>query len=105
MEFGKPCGTPNNLIQRGCTMNTKEWWVSCNAWTCYVETQDKIIIDAAPILRRFIGQPSNNLKRGATKIGGFKMAILQGREGQSSPAQTVSKQGQSGEQQGKTLSP
>lgn len=40
-----------------------ELWVSCSAMTCWVKVFDGRIVDAAPILRRFIGQPQENLLR------------------------------------------
>lgn len=35
---------------------TSEWWVSCNNFTCWIKTRDGVIIDSAPIAKRWIGQ-------------------------------------------------
>jgi hypothetical protein len=39
------------------------WRLSNERMTVRVVTRGKIIIDAAPIVRKFIGQPFNNLAR------------------------------------------
>ena len=36
-------------------------WISCNYATCFVETKNGIIIDTAPIWKKFIGQSIENL--------------------------------------------
>ena len=38
-------------------------WVSSKRATFRVDVRDNIIISAAPIARKFIGQPLDNLKR------------------------------------------
>lgn len=38
------------------SQDVKDWWVSCAAFTCKVRTRGTIIVDAAPIARRWIGQ-------------------------------------------------
>lgn len=52
------------------------YWVSCNKFTILVETEDRVIIKAAPIARKFIGQNLNNLFNWFKKFGGFKYAKL-----------------------------
>lgn len=37
------------------------WWVSTPDWTVWIEVEDGKIVNAAPILRVFIGQPATNL--------------------------------------------
>jgi hypothetical protein len=56
-----------------------ELQISNKKFTCYVQTdKNKIIIDAAPIIKRFIGQSLDNLtnwswqKWGPTDIHEFK---------------------------------
>lgn len=39
-----------------------KYYVSCTKFTCFVETENNIIIYTAPILSRFIGQKFDNLK-------------------------------------------
>jgi len=40
----------------------REYWISCHAFTIGVTTNDSgIIIDSAPIVKKFIGQPLTNL--------------------------------------------
>ena len=42
----------------------RKWWFSCRAFTVQVETDERNIITwAAPIVRKFIGQPLANLER------------------------------------------
>ncbi|MHA1839868.1 MAG: hypothetical protein ACTSYO_07955 [Candidatus Ranarchaeia archaeon] len=41
--------------------------------TVLVETKDRHISKAAPIVRKFIGQPLNNLSNWMRKQGGFKI--------------------------------
>lgn len=36
-------------------------WVSCQAFTVHVASEDCRIVSAAPIVRRFVGQPLDNL--------------------------------------------
>lgn len=60
------------------------WWLmnetyyfSCNKFTVRVVTNSRgVIVDAAPIVRRFIGQPRNNLKRWADKFGGVRIVRI-----------------------------
>ena len=43
-------------------LETMTWWyVSSPRMTCAVKVEDGVISDAAPILRRFVGQPATNL--------------------------------------------
>ncbi len=37
-------------------MKEKEWWVSCPRFTCWIKTRGNIIIDTAPIARKWINQ-------------------------------------------------
>lgn len=37
------------------------WYVSTPNFTCAVAVENQTIVDAPPILRRFIGQPAKNL--------------------------------------------
>lgn len=49
------------------------WWISCVKFTVEVETgQDRRIIKAAPICRKFVGQPLDNLLRWAARFGGLR---------------------------------
>ena len=45
------------------------YWVSCLKFTVCVTTKHDIITDAAPVVKRFIGQPFINLKRWFGKFG------------------------------------
>lgn len=52
----------------------KHYWVSCKKFTVGVETDDQhVITDAAPIVRRFIGQHMRNLVKWARKLGGLRV--------------------------------
>jgi len=44
-------------------------YISCRKFTCYVETdKNNIIIDTAPILKKFIGQHIEKLKNGIKNL-------------------------------------
>lgn len=78
---GKSKGTKNmiqqatlgglNLHVYRCDVN---WWVSSNRMTFGVTTVDNIIIDAAPIGKKFIGQHLVNLLKWMKKQGGLKVS-------------------------------
>jgi hypothetical protein len=36
--------------------DTKEWWVSCKAFTCWMQTRGTRIIAAAPIAQKWVGK-------------------------------------------------
>lgn len=44
--------------------------ISCSKFTCSFSVEDDVIVDAAPIIRKFIGQPWGNLIRWVNKISG-----------------------------------
>lgn len=52
------------------------WWVSTKRMTFAVEVTDGIVTQAAPIARKFIGQPSGNLGLWLKKQPGFRWAPL-----------------------------
>jgi hypothetical protein len=48
-------------------------WISCAICTVLVTTgANGIIVKAAPMVRRFLGQPLDNLLKWAVKQGGFQ---------------------------------
>jgi hypothetical protein len=50
----------------------RAYWVSCAKFTVRVAAdEDGVITEAAPIVRRFIGQPLGNLTRWAAGLGGL----------------------------------
>ena len=51
-------------------------WMSCYKFTIKVSTVNGIIVETAPIARKFIGQPFANLERWMKKLGGYKHASL-----------------------------
>lgn len=54
-----------------------EWFVSGEKMTLWVMTDNwRMIIDCAPIARKFIGQPLANLTRWMGKNGGVKVERL-----------------------------
>lgn len=53
-----------------------KWWLSNKKMTVKVVTQNLIIIDAAPIVRCFIGQPLQNLIRWMKKMGETEVVNL-----------------------------
>jgi len=44
-----------------CKNETVSYWITCNNLTFSVTTSNKIIVDTAPIVSKFIGQPLSNL--------------------------------------------
>jgi hypothetical protein len=60
-------------------MTRAYWWVSCAEFTVRVVTDEQdVITEAAPIVRRFVGQPFENLKRWAASLGGLRVDPLEG---------------------------
>jgi hypothetical protein len=50
----------------------RKWQVSCNKFTVQVNTDEEgRIIFAAPIVKRFMGQPFENLLKWAESLGGM----------------------------------
>lgn len=55
----------------------KSYWMSTNKMTVSVDADDRdVIVAAAPIVYKFIGQPISNLRNWLSRQGGFKEAIL-----------------------------
>jgi hypothetical protein len=63
-------------------------WISCARFTVEVETDTRgMITRAAPIVRKFQGQPIGNLLNWARELGGFRHEVLsetQKKEGEPS---------------------
>lgn len=51
----------------------EKWWFSSKAMTVQVNTVDGRIIWGAPIVRRFVGQPLECLKRWMSQHGGLRI--------------------------------
>ena len=52
-------------------------WVSCTKFTVQVDTDERdIIVWAAPIVRKFSGQPLGFLLRWAKGLGGLRCELL-----------------------------
>jgi hypothetical protein len=49
-------------------------WISTNMFTVLVHTNGTEIVRAAPLVRRFIGQPIGNLLNWAIPFGGLRRA-------------------------------
>lgn len=77
---GRSSGT-KDMIKRAETRQLKihvhrvdeEWWVSSKKMTFSVITVDNIIIDSAPIGRKFVGQHLIKLLKWMEKQGGLKV--------------------------------
>lgn len=54
----------------------KEYWLSCRKFTAWIRVDDGVIVDSASIVRKFKGQPLENLKKWSSKFGGFRMEEL-----------------------------
>ena len=64
-------------MQQKSTQNMTEWWFSSEKMTVWVKTgKHGIIIDGAPIIKKFSGQPLENLERWMKRQGGFKKEKL-----------------------------
>lgn len=54
-----------------------KYYVSCKKFTCYVETTNEgIILNTAPILKRFIGQNLDNLLSWCKSFGERRIEVL-----------------------------
>ncbi len=53
------------------------WYISSRKMTLAVEVKNGIITAAAPIGRKFIGQPAKNLSAWMRNQGGFKCEKIQ----------------------------
>jgi hypothetical protein len=47
------------------------YWISNRVFTVRVEATDGVITEAAPIVRKFLGQPIDNLLNWARRQGGL----------------------------------
>jgi len=48
-------------------------WISCDRFTVAVTTDERgRVVEAAPVVRRFLGQPLYNLLRWADSLGGLQ---------------------------------
>ena len=50
----------------------KSWWLSCSRFTIKAIVKSGVIVDAAPIVKRFVGQPLSNLRKWMISLGGFR---------------------------------
>jgi len=57
-------------------MTAAWWYVSSRRMTFAVAVTDGVVVAAAPIGRRFVGQPAANLGRGMRGHGGFRATRL-----------------------------
>jgi len=54
-----------------------KYWVTCCAFTVQVDVDDAgVIVFAAPMVRRFLGQPLDSLVQWARRIGACKVHRL-----------------------------
>lgn len=54
------------------------YWLSTTKMTVGVEVSNGIITQAAPIVRKFVGQPIDNLRRWMKRQPGYREALLAG---------------------------
>lgn len=51
----------------------ESYWLSCKKFTVWVAVDDdEKIIKAAPVVKKFVGQPLANLEKWFASFGGFK---------------------------------
>jgi len=55
----------------------RKHWISCVRFTVQVNTEDGVIVLAAPIVRKFIGQRLENLLGWCARLGGLKHELLE----------------------------
>lgn len=72
-------GVPRSSRGGPMENNMKCYWLSSKKMTVLVEVQDGRIIQAAPVVRKFIGQPVQNLIRWMRKQGGLRIEELDAR--------------------------
>lgn len=53
-------------------MNETTHWISCRVFTIEATTRDGIVVKAAPIARKFLGQPLTHLLDWAGEFGGLR---------------------------------
>jgi hypothetical protein len=54
----------------------ENWQLSSRRMTVFVATENKVITDAAPVVRKFVGQPIDNLELWLSRQGGFERRQL-----------------------------
>jgi len=55
----------------------RDWWLSSLRMTVGVTTDDdNVIVDAAPVVRKFVGQPLGNLIGWMSRQGGLQVEEL-----------------------------
>ncbi len=52
-------------------MNDADWWLSSVKMTIWVSVRNGTVIDSAPIARKFIGQPMDNLRQWMRRQGAY----------------------------------
>lgn len=56
---------------------SRTYWVSCQRFTVRVACDENAIIrEAAPLVRRFLGQHLSRLTRWAAQFGGLRVEVL-----------------------------
>lgn len=60
-------------------MSKTDWQLSSLKMTVWVQTEDGAIVDTAPVVRRFIGQPLRNLASWMQQQGGFMVDLIKER--------------------------
>lgn len=55
-------------------------WISCRVFTIEVVTRDGVIVKAAPLARKFVGQRLANLLDWAGEFGGLEHHMLEGKK-------------------------
>jgi hypothetical protein len=55
---------------------TKIWWLSTESMTVQVITENGVIVDAAPIVQKFKGQPLSNLIGWMKRQKGFRSHLI-----------------------------
>lgn len=58
----------------------KHMWLSSKRMTVLADVQDGLVVKAAPVVRKFIGQPLVNLVRWMKRQGGFQMVEIGAKE-------------------------
>lgn len=84
-------GSVRNL-ERG-EQRTQEWQLSSHRMTVFVATKNKTIVDAAPIVKKFVGQTIDRLEFWLSRQGGFERRQLRHGEKPESHTERLARRG------------
>lgn len=57
-------------------MSLEKWWVSCRIFTVQVNVRGGVVVEAAPIVSKFLGQPFWRLQSWAKRFPPYREGLL-----------------------------